>query len=148
MSVQVDSLSVNPGPDGLPEMMVSQPGCGYAILLCTWDSEQQSMIEGRDSSSPSRWTVIVWSRCGDSTVDACHKRAPPPLPFWGINAVILVKPASVMNYLLGVHDVILSAPKCPWIQVSILETNTVFVVSCSSSQVGQWVSDLDLNKEE
>uniref|UniRef100_G1NMD2 Uncharacterized protein n=1 Tax=Meleagris gallopavo TaxID=9103 RepID=G1NMD2_MELGA len=51
---QVDSLSVNPGPDGLPEMMVSQPGCGYAILLCTWDSEQQSMIEGRDSSSPSR----------------------------------------------------------------------------------------------
>ncbi|XP_042722362.1 KICSTOR complex protein ITFG2 [Lagopus leucura] len=51
---QVDSLSVNPGPDGLPEMMVSQPGCGYAILLCTWDSEQQPMIEGRDSSSPSR----------------------------------------------------------------------------------------------
>ncbi|NXJ05388.1 ITFG2 protein, partial [Odontophorus gujanensis] len=51
---QVDSLSVNPGPDGLPEMMVSQPGCGYAILLCTWDSEQQHMLEGRDSSAPSR----------------------------------------------------------------------------------------------
>ncbi|XP_040517298.1 KICSTOR complex protein ITFG2 isoform X7 [Gallus gallus] len=51
---QVDSLSVNPGPDGLPEMMVSQPGCGYAILLCTWDSEQQPTIEGRDRSSPSR----------------------------------------------------------------------------------------------
>uniref|UniRef100_A0A803VIT0 Integrin alpha FG-GAP repeat containing 2 n=1 Tax=Ficedula albicollis TaxID=59894 RepID=A0A803VIT0_FICAL len=30
---QVDSLSVNPGPDGSPELMVSQPGCGYAILL-------------------------------------------------------------------------------------------------------------------
>ncbi|KAM9579992.1 KICSTOR complex protein ITFG2 isoform 2-T2 [Guaruba guarouba] len=49
---QVDSLSVNPGPDGSPEMMVSQPGCGYAILLCTWDSEQQATTEGRDSSAP------------------------------------------------------------------------------------------------
>ncbi|MGH0115610.1 UNVERIFIED_CONTAM: hypothetical protein FKN15_037933 [Acipenser sinensis] len=34
---QVDSLSVNPGPEGVPELMVSQPGCGYAILLCTWN---------------------------------------------------------------------------------------------------------------
>ncbi|KAM6095702.1 KICSTOR complex protein ITFG2 isoform 2-T2 [Chlamydotis macqueenii] len=50
---QVDSLSVNPGPDGSPEMMVSQPGCGYAILLCTWDSDQQTATEGRDSSAPS-----------------------------------------------------------------------------------------------
>ncbi|KAG7456029.1 hypothetical protein MATL_G00247360 [Megalops atlanticus] len=33
---QVDSLSVNPGPEGEPELMVSQPGCGYAILLCSW----------------------------------------------------------------------------------------------------------------
>ncbi|XP_061617998.1 KICSTOR complex protein ITFG2 isoform X2 [Phyllopteryx taeniolatus] len=33
---QVDSLSVNPGPEGLPELMVSQPGCGYAVLLCSW----------------------------------------------------------------------------------------------------------------
>nr|XP_013811688.1 PREDICTED: integrin-alpha FG-GAP repeat-containing protein 2 [Apteryx mantelli mantelli] len=51
---QVDSLSVNPGPDGSPEMMVSQPGCGYAILLCTWDSEQQPTPEGRDNSAPGR----------------------------------------------------------------------------------------------
>ncbi|XP_010157864.1 PREDICTED: integrin-alpha FG-GAP repeat-containing protein 2, partial [Eurypyga helias] len=50
---QVDSLSVNPGPDGSPEMMVSQPGCGYAILLCTWDSEQQATTEGTDNSAPS-----------------------------------------------------------------------------------------------
>ncbi|XP_015727318.1 KICSTOR complex protein ITFG2 [Coturnix japonica] len=55
---QVDSLSVNPGPNGLPEMMVSQPGCGYAILLCTWDSEQQPVVEGSDSSSPSRETPV------------------------------------------------------------------------------------------
>uniref|UniRef100_U3JQK8 Integrin alpha FG-GAP repeat containing 2 n=1 Tax=Ficedula albicollis TaxID=59894 RepID=U3JQK8_FICAL len=40
---QVDSLSVNPGPDGSPELMVSQPGCGYAILLCTWDTECGSL---------------------------------------------------------------------------------------------------------
>ncbi|XP_056132255.1 KICSTOR complex protein ITFG2 [Lampris incognitus] len=33
---QVDSLSVNPSPEGLPELIVSQPGCGYAILLCSW----------------------------------------------------------------------------------------------------------------
>ncbi|XP_007903298.1 KICSTOR complex protein ITFG2 isoform X3 [Callorhinchus milii] len=37
---QVDSLSVNPGPDGTPELMVSQPGCGYAVLLCTWRLDQ------------------------------------------------------------------------------------------------------------
>ncbi|XP_075019907.1 KICSTOR complex protein ITFG2 isoform X3 [Calonectris borealis] len=55
---QVDSLSVNPGPDGSPEMMVSQPGCGYAILLCTWDSEQQATTEGRDGSAPSSETPI------------------------------------------------------------------------------------------
>uniref|UniRef100_A0A673UIU3 Integrin alpha FG-GAP repeat containing 2 n=1 Tax=Suricata suricatta TaxID=37032 RepID=A0A673UIU3_SURSU len=34
---QVDSLSVTPGPLGVPELMVSQPGCAYAILLCTWN---------------------------------------------------------------------------------------------------------------
>uniref|UniRef100_A0A8C5CN46 Integrin alpha FG-GAP repeat containing 2 n=1 Tax=Gadus morhua TaxID=8049 RepID=A0A8C5CN46_GADMO len=36
---QVDSLSVNPGNEGLPELMVSQPGCGYAILLCSWATQ-------------------------------------------------------------------------------------------------------------
>ncbi|NWT73347.1 ITFG2 protein, partial [Prunella himalayana] len=50
---QVDSLSVNPGPDGSPELMVSQPGCGYAILLCTWDTEQRDAATGRDGSAPS-----------------------------------------------------------------------------------------------
>uniref|UniRef100_A0A673BDE1 Integrin alpha FG-GAP repeat containing 2 n=1 Tax=Sphaeramia orbicularis TaxID=375764 RepID=A0A673BDE1_9TELE len=39
---QVDSLSVNPGPEGLPELMVSQPGCGYAILLCSWTQQDSS----------------------------------------------------------------------------------------------------------
>jgi len=59
------------------------------------------------------------------------------------NAVILVKPVPVMNYLLGVHG--LSFPSA---HEFILEMNTVFVVSCSSSQVGQGMSDIDLNKEE
>jgi len=40
--VQVDSLTVNPGPEGLPELMVSQPGCGYAILLCSWTQHDSS----------------------------------------------------------------------------------------------------------
>lgn len=36
---QVDSLSVMPGPLGTPELMVSQPGCAYAVLLCTWNKD-------------------------------------------------------------------------------------------------------------
>lgn len=55
---QVDSLSVNPGVDGAPEMMVSQPGCGYAILLCTWKAEQQPLSEGTESSATSRETPV------------------------------------------------------------------------------------------
>ncbi|XP_069484597.1 KICSTOR complex protein ITFG2 [Ambystoma mexicanum] len=51
---QVDSLSVNPGPDGTPELMVSQPGCGYAILLCTWKPEHQCQAEGEPMSASSR----------------------------------------------------------------------------------------------
>ncbi|KAK1789595.1 hypothetical protein P4O66_015495 [Electrophorus voltai] len=49
---QVDSLSVNPGPDGLPELMVSQPGCGYAILLCSW-TQEGTAGHGEDSSAAS-----------------------------------------------------------------------------------------------
>ncbi|XP_062990479.1 KICSTOR complex protein ITFG2 isoform X2 [Elgaria multicarinata webbii] len=51
---QVDSLSVNPGADCAPEMMVSQPGCGYAVLLCTWKTELQPPAEKIDSSATSR----------------------------------------------------------------------------------------------
>ncbi|XP_042326845.1 KICSTOR complex protein ITFG2 [Sceloporus undulatus] len=51
---QVDSLSVNPGSDCAPEMIVSQPGCGYAILLCTWKAEKQPPIENPDSSPTNR----------------------------------------------------------------------------------------------
>lgn len=52
--VQVDSLSVNPGPEGLPELMVSQPGCGYAILLCSW-TQQDSSGSGEDApATPGR----------------------------------------------------------------------------------------------
>uniref|UniRef100_A0A8D0F798 Integrin alpha FG-GAP repeat containing 2 n=1 Tax=Strix occidentalis caurina TaxID=311401 RepID=A0A8D0F798_STROC len=32
-------------------LLEGQPGCGYAILLCTWDSEQQATTEGRDNSA-------------------------------------------------------------------------------------------------
>uniref|UniRef100_A0A3B3R5Y8 Integrin alpha FG-GAP repeat containing 2 n=1 Tax=Paramormyrops kingsleyae TaxID=1676925 RepID=A0A3B3R5Y8_9TELE len=49
---QVDSLSVNPGPEGLPELMVSQPGCGYAILLCSWTQESPADPDCSASSSP------------------------------------------------------------------------------------------------
>ncbi|XP_054855567.1 KICSTOR complex protein ITFG2 [Eublepharis macularius] len=56
---QVDSLSVNPGSDGAPEMMVSQPGCGYAVLLCTWKADHQHPTEGEaDSAAASREAPI------------------------------------------------------------------------------------------
>ncbi|XP_054574753.1 KICSTOR complex protein ITFG2 isoform X2 [Eptesicus fuscus] len=45
---QVDSLSVTLGPLGVPELMVSQPGCAYAVLLCTWnkDARHSTTSEG------------------------------------------------------------------------------------------------------
>ncbi|MBN3320878.1 ITFG2 protein, partial [Atractosteus spatula] len=49
---QVDSLSVNPGPEGVPELMVSQPGCGYAILLCTWNREAVTTAGDTPGSTP------------------------------------------------------------------------------------------------
>ncbi|KAF7229368.1 integrin alpha FG-GAP repeat containing 2, partial [Nothobranchius furzeri] len=49
---QVDSLSVNPGPEGIPELMVSQPGCGYAILLCTWRQQDSTESEEDDPATP------------------------------------------------------------------------------------------------
>ncbi|XP_077157916.1 KICSTOR complex protein ITFG2 isoform X2 [Paroedura picta] len=56
---QVDSLSVNPGPDGAPEMIVSQPGCGYAILLCTWKADPLHPSDGEaGSASASREAPI------------------------------------------------------------------------------------------
>lgn len=55
MSVlQVDSLSVNPGPEGLPELMVSQPGCGYAILLCSWTQHDSSGSGEAAPATPGR----------------------------------------------------------------------------------------------
>lgn len=51
---QVDSLSVNPGPEGLPELMVSQPGCGYAILMCSWTQEGAAGPGDENTASPSK----------------------------------------------------------------------------------------------
>ncbi|XP_018603594.1 KICSTOR complex protein ITFG2 isoform X2 [Scleropages formosus] len=60
---QVDSLSVNVGPGGTPELMVSQPGCGYAILLCSWAEESAGKPEECDpgilrSEGPPRDIVL------------------------------------------------------------------------------------------
>lgn len=52
---QVDSLSVNPSPEGLPELMVSQPGCGYAILTCSWTQEGAAGPGNENMASPSKW---------------------------------------------------------------------------------------------
>ncbi len=52
---QVDSLSVNPSPEGLPELMVSQPGCGYAILMCSWTQEGAAGPGDENTATPSMW---------------------------------------------------------------------------------------------
>lgn len=54
-SDQVDSLSVNPSPEGLPELMVSQPGCGYAILVCSWTQEGAAGPGDQNTAATSRW---------------------------------------------------------------------------------------------
>ncbi|XP_063449363.1 KICSTOR complex protein ITFG2 isoform X1 [Pan paniscus] len=53
---QVDSLSVTLGPLGLPELMVSQPGCAYAILLCTWKQDTGSPPASEGPTDGSRET--------------------------------------------------------------------------------------------
>ncbi|CAD7670377.1 unnamed protein product [Nyctereutes procyonoides] len=53
---QVDSLSVTPGPLGVPELMVSQPGCAYAILLCTWNKDMELPPTPEEVSEGSRET--------------------------------------------------------------------------------------------
>ncbi|XP_041071365.1 KICSTOR complex protein ITFG2 isoform X2 [Carcharodon carcharias] len=55
---QVDSLTVNPGPDGTPELMVSQPGCGYAVLLCTWRLDQERTPRGDPSGASNSEGLI------------------------------------------------------------------------------------------
>uniref|UniRef100_A0A9L0II43 Integrin alpha FG-GAP repeat containing 2 n=1 Tax=Equus asinus TaxID=9793 RepID=A0A9L0II43_EQUAS len=53
---QVDSLSVTPGPQGVPELMVSQPGCAYAILLCTWNKDTGRPPTPEEATEGSRET--------------------------------------------------------------------------------------------
>lgn len=53
---QVDSLSVTLGPQGVPELMVSQPGCAYAVLLCTWNQDAGSPPTSEAAAEGSRET--------------------------------------------------------------------------------------------
>ncbi|XP_062915725.1 KICSTOR complex protein ITFG2 isoform X1 [Mobula hypostoma] len=55
---QVDSLTVNPGPDGSPELMVSQPGCAYAVLLCTWKMDQEKAPKRNPSGASNSEGLI------------------------------------------------------------------------------------------
>nr|KAF6452607.1 integrin alpha FG-GAP repeat containing 2 [Molossus molossus] len=54
--VQVDSLSVTPGPLGVPELIVSQPGCAYAVLLCTWNKDTGYSATSDGTTEGSRET--------------------------------------------------------------------------------------------
>ncbi|XP_004869382.1 integrin-alpha FG-GAP repeat-containing protein 2 isoform X2 [Heterocephalus glaber] len=56
---QVDSLSVTPGPLGVPELMVSQPGCAYAVLLCTWNKDTGSSPASEEAIEGSRETAAA-----------------------------------------------------------------------------------------
>ncbi|KAK2489027.1 hypothetical protein MC885_013444 [Smutsia gigantea] len=51
---QVDSLSMTPGPLGVPELMVSQPGCAYATLLCTWNKDAGPATASEGATEGSR----------------------------------------------------------------------------------------------
>ncbi|CAH7422539.1 Itfg2 [Phodopus roborovskii] len=53
---QVDSLSMTPGPLGVPELIVSQPGCAYAVLLCTWNKDTGSPPASEEAAGDSRET--------------------------------------------------------------------------------------------
>ncbi|XP_059834120.1 KICSTOR complex protein ITFG2 isoform X2 [Hypanus sabinus] len=55
---QVDSLTVNPGPDGSPELMVSQPGCAYAVLLCTWKLDKEKAPKRNPSGASNSEGLI------------------------------------------------------------------------------------------
>lgn len=52
--LQVDSLSVTLGPLGVPELMVSQPGCAYAVLLCTWNKDTGHSATSEGTTEGSR----------------------------------------------------------------------------------------------
>lgn len=66
---QVDSLSVTLGPLGVPELMVSQPGCAYAVLLCTWnkDARHSTTSEGTTEGireTPTARDVVLHQTSG------------------------------------------------------------------------------------
>ncbi|EPQ14398.1 Integrin-alpha FG-GAP repeat-containing protein 2 [Myotis brandtii] len=66
---QVDSLSVTLGPLGVPELMVSQPGCAYAVLLCTWnkDARHSTTSEGTTEGireTPAARDVVLHQTSG------------------------------------------------------------------------------------
>ncbi|KAM5333143.1 KICSTOR complex protein ITFG2 isoform 3-T3 [Glossophaga mutica] len=66
---QVDSLSVTLGSLGVPELMVSQPGCTYAVLLCTWnkDTGHSATSEGTEERSreiPAARDVVLHQTSG------------------------------------------------------------------------------------
>ncbi|XP_055973842.1 KICSTOR complex protein ITFG2 [Sorex fumeus] len=63
---QVDSLSVMPGPLGTPELMVSQPGCAYAVLLCTWNKDPgaPAASEGGTEGCPGSRDVVLHQTSG------------------------------------------------------------------------------------
>ncbi|MBV98950.1 Integrin-alpha FG-GAP repeat-containing protein 2, partial [Eschrichtius robustus] len=79
---QVDSLSVTPGPLGVPELMVSQPGCAYAILLCTWNTgpgpppPSEGPEEGT-RETPAARDVVLHQTSGRIHNKNCILHAPP-----------------------------------------------------------------------
>ncbi|XP_074125386.1 KICSTOR complex protein ITFG2 isoform X1 [Sminthopsis crassicaudata] len=61
---QVDNLSVTLGPQGTPELMVSQPGCAYAILLCTWNKGSLPVPEESNREATAIRDVILHQTSG------------------------------------------------------------------------------------
>nr|XP_054761979.1 KICSTOR complex protein ITFG2-like [Lytechinus pictus] len=62
---QVGSLSLSKNDDGSPMLVVSQPGCNYAELKCSWimqhDARQDSAVDQRANKDPYVYMHLITS---------------------------------------------------------------------------------------
>ncbi|XP_038078141.1 KICSTOR complex protein ITFG2-like isoform X2 [Patiria miniata] len=67
---QIGSLSLSRHPDGQPKLIVSQPGCNYAELLCSWVKGHVEEVTGPNSKSETyvKWHPITNKRARNANV--------------------------------------------------------------------------------
>ncbi|XP_022109298.1 KICSTOR complex protein ITFG2-like isoform X2 [Acanthaster planci] len=67
---QIGSLSLSRHPDGRPKLIVSQPGCNYAELLCSWVRGQGEELTGPNNKAEPfvKWHPITNKRARNANV--------------------------------------------------------------------------------